>query len=67
MYDKLGWLTVNQLVRYHTLLAVYRIRMSKEPEYLAASLCNENRNGKIIVQNTKLTLTQKSFKVRGGL
>ena len=66
MYDKLGWLTVNQVVRYHSLLAVYRIRMSKEPEYLAASLCNDNRNGKIIVQNTKLTLAQKSFKVRGA-
>ena len=66
MYDKLGWLTVNQLVRYYSLLAVYRIRMSKEPEYLAASLCNDNRNGKIIVQNTKLTLAQKSFKIRGA-
>ena len=66
MFDKLDWLTVNQLVRYHTLLAVYRIRRSGEPEYLATSLCNNNRNGKIIVQNTKLTLAQKSFKLRGA-
>ena len=40
--------------------------MSKEPDYLAASLCNDNRNGKIIVQNTKLSLAKKSFKVRGA-
>ena len=66
MYDQLGWLTVNQLVWYHTLLAVYRVRMTKEPEYLAASLCNDNRNGNIIVQKTKLSLALKSFKWRGA-
>ena len=66
MFDKLGWLTVNQLVRYHTLLAVFRIRRSGEPEYLAESLCNDNCFGKIIVQNTRLTLAMKSFKVRGS-
>ena len=66
MYDMLDWLTVNQLVRYHTLLAVYRIRTSQEPEYLAASLCHKNRFGSIIIQNTKLTLNMKSFKIRGA-
>ena len=66
MYDLLDWLSVNQLVRYHTLLAVYRIRMSREPEYLAASLCNDNMLGKIIIQNSKLTLAMKSFKIRGA-
>ena len=66
MFDKLGWLTVNQLVRYHTLLAVFRIKRSGEPEYFSEGLCNENINGKIIVQNTKLTLAKKSFKVRGS-
>ena len=66
MYDLLDWLSVNQLVRYHTLLAVYRIRISKEPEYLAASLCNDNMLGKIIIQNSKLTLAMKSFKIRGA-
>jgi hypothetical protein len=66
MYDRLDWLTVNQMVRYHTLLAVFRIRMTREPEYLAASLCNDNRSGRIIVQNTRLTLAKKSFKIRGA-
>ena len=66
MFDKLGWLTVNQLIRYHTLLAIFRIRMTGEPEYFAESICNENRNGKIVVQNTRLTLAMKSFKLRGS-
>ena len=64
MHDLLDWLSVNQMVRYHTLLAVYRIRMSQEPEYLAASLCNDNMLGKIIIQNSKLILAMKSFKIR---
>ena len=42
------------------------IRMTKEPVYFAASLCNDNRNGKIIVQKTKLSLALKSFKIRGA-
>jgi hypothetical protein len=66
MYDRLGWLTVNQLITYHTLLAVYRVRLTGEPEYLAESLCNVNRNGHIIFKSTQLTLLKKSFKFRGA-
>ena len=67
MYDTLGWLTVNQLVVYHTVLAVYRVRASGEPEYLADGLCNDNRTGHIIVRPTRLSLLQKSFKFRGAI
>ena len=66
MYNKLGWLTVKQLVIYHTLLTVYRVRQAKEPEYLSSILCNDNRLEKIIVPNIRLTLTQKSFTTRGA-
>ena len=38
MYNKLKWLTVNQLVVYHTLLTVFKIRQTGEPEYLAQFL-----------------------------
>ena len=64
MFDKLGWLTVNQLIRYFTLLAVFRVRMTGEPEYFAASLCNDSRNNRIIVQNAKKSFALKSFKIR---
>ena len=66
MYDELDWLTVNQQIRYFTLLAVFRIRITGEPEYLAASLCNDNRNGTIIVQNTSSSMLKRSFKLRGS-
>ena len=61
MFDELQWLTVNQLIRYFTLLAVFRIRLAGEPEYLASSLGRDNRNGNIIIQKTNLTLFRKSF------
>ena len=66
MYDQLDWLTVKQLILYHTLLTVYRIRQAKEPEYLASILSNENHYGKIIIPNTRLTLYRKSFSYRGS-
>ena len=66
MYNKLKWLTVNQLVSYHTLLAVYKIRQSGEPEYLAQFLKDDNRLSSIIVPNTKLSLAKKSFVWRGS-
>ena len=31
MYAKLKWLTVRQLIAYHTLLMVYKLKQSKEP------------------------------------
>ena len=66
MFDKLDWLSVHQLVAYHTLLQVYKIRSSKEPEYLYERLGKDNRNGHIIVTNTELTLAKKSFTFRGA-
>ena len=67
MYSKLEWLTVNQLITYHTLLTVFKIRQSGEPEYLATFLKADNRTDRIIIPNTSLTLAKKSFVWRGSL
>ena len=66
MYSELGWMTVNQLVAYHTLVVVFKIRKCGEPEYLASSLQNDGSTGKIIIPNPKLTLVKKSFLFRGA-
>ena len=66
IFDKLDWLSVNQLIAYHTLLQVYKIRKSKEPEYLYEIFSKENRNGNIIVTNTDLSLAKISFTFRGS-
>ena len=66
MYSKLQWLTVNQLITYHTLLTVFKIRQTGEPEYLATFLREDNRTDRIIIPNTNLTLAKKSFVWRGS-
>ena len=66
MFTRLKWLTVRQLVVYHTLLVVFKVRQSKEPEYLAGFLLNDNRMGNIIIPNTSLSLAKKSFLWRGS-
>ena len=45
MFDILGWLSVNQLVFYHTAMAIYKIRQTGEPEHLAEKLLNDNLRG----------------------
>ena len=66
LYTRLKWLIVKNLISYHTLLAVYKIRQTGEPEYLAF-LKSDSRTGRIIVANTKLTLAKKSFIWRGSV
>ena len=67
VFDKLGWLTVQQLVTYHTVLLVFKIRQSNQPEYLAKRLNNDSRNGRIKVPYTpKLQLVRNSFCQRGA-
>ena len=66
LFDKVEWLTVNQLSVYHTLLLVFKIRQSAEPEYLATYFLNEGREHRIVRRNTKLTLAMKSFTFRGA-
>ena len=67
MFNKLNWMTVYQLITYHTLIAVYRVRQSKEPEYLAELLGKDNKQGHIIIENTKLELYRDSFVFRGSV
>ena len=66
MFDMLGWLTVNQLVFYHTIILVFKIRSNNEPEYLAAALNTDNRNGRILIPKLNLRIAQDSFTMRGA-
>ena len=60
------WLNIRQLVVYHKLLSVYRIRVSGQPDDLARCLRRENYRGKILVQNCRLELYRRSFIPRGS-
>ena len=65
MFEKLDWLSVNQLIAYHTLIQIFKIRKSRQPEYLYEIVGRDNRNGHIIVSNTDLSLAKTSFTFRG--
>ena len=66
MFTRLGWLTVRQLIFFHSVLTVYKIRKFKEPEYLASFLCQDNFRKNVIIPHTTLTLAKKSFCYRGA-
>ena len=65
LFDRVGWFTVRQLVVYHTLTMVFKIRWSKEPEYLSSILSEDTRGQRIRRSNTRLNLAFKSFSFRG--
>ena len=60
LYDRVGWLTVNKFVVHHSLIAVFKIRSNKEPEYLAGKLALETPTGCIMIPNTKLGLAHRA-------
>ena len=65
MYSRLGWLTVNQLISYHTALTIFKIRLSGEPEYLASAVRNDNIYGRIIIPNCNLESDHEKFHFQG--
>ena len=66
MFERSGYMTVRQLVFYHTVLNVYKIKLHKEPEYLFSNLQRENIRNNIIIAKTDLTLTRNGFIFRGS-
>ena len=59
-------MTVQQLVAYHTIITIFRIRKKEEPEYLASYLCRDNIYGNIIVKTSDKDYYRNSFIYRGS-
>ena len=66
IFTKLDWLSVKQLVFYYSALTTFRIRCSKEPEYLNSIMARDNQRGNIIIPNTHLSLAKQSYCYRGA-
>ena len=66
IFSMVGWMSVRQLAFYYTALSTYRIRKHQEPEYLWRIMNRNNRLGKIIIPNTKLSLAKESYCFRGS-
>ena len=61
LFDHLGWMTMRQLIVYHSLLAVFKVRNTGEPEYLHRILSQDSRNNRIMIPRQKLSLSSESF------
>ena len=70
-----GWLSVNQLIFYHSVLLIYKVRLSKTPRYLHMMhnswsyqyKTRQAESGLIkLVARPKLELTKSSFRYRGA-
>jgi len=66
MFAELKWLTVRQLIVYHTLILVFKVRKFGHPEYLSRQFNQQNYRGNIIVNNSRLGLYSQSFVPRGS-
>ena len=48
-------------------MTIYRIRATKQPDYLSMLLLRENDNGHIVISNAQSDLLRSSFVFRGGI
>ena len=66
MYKSLNWLSVNQLICYHSLISVFKNRLHKDPKYLSDKMNNDSRNGRIMIPYQNLSLAANSFCYRSA-
>ena len=60
----IGRLAVRQSIAYGSIVSLYKIRQNKEPEELVAKL--NSRNGRIKINNARLSLLQDGFVYRAA-
>ena len=65
LFDKLQWLSVNQLIVYHTALVVFKTKANQCPEYLHDLFAIDSNLGKIKLPRYSLDLAERSFTIRG--
>ena len=66
LFEKLGWTTLQQLVAYHTIITIFRIKKKVEPEHLASYLFRDNIYDNIIVKISDKDYYRNSFIYRGS-
>ena len=74
VYRQIGWLSVKQLVFYHTVLLIFKTRQEKSPKYIHDMFSSKfgyhtrqaERGAIQLLGRPKLDLTQSSFKWRGA-
>ena len=61
MLNKLGLLSVRQMIAYHSLLLVNQMRVPNQPEYLTAKFNRVDYNSNFILNTTPLELYRNSL------
>ena len=69
-----GWLSVNQLILYHSLILIYQVKNSRKPHYfsekLNAGFSRETRlatsDGIRLMQRNRLSLNKSGFRFRAS-
>ena len=69
-----GWLSMNQLIAYHSLVLVYKIRTERKPHYFCERFNTEfsretrlaTSDGIRVMQKNRLSLTKSGFRVRAS-
>ena len=65
LFKRLDWMSIHQLICYHTLIVIFKIRLHKDPPSLAKLVCRDSRNGRIQLPRQNLSLALRSFCYRG--
>ena len=68
LLQQCNWLSIKQLVFYHTVLQVWKVKLSQAPVYIHSKLIPANTRsaalGTLLVPAVEKSLTRKSFMVR---
>ena len=64
MFQKIGWLSVKQIIVYFSTMAVFTMWISGEPAELARIFRDESRTGRITFSQARIQLVQAGFVYR---
>ena len=74
LLNQCGWLSVNQLIFYHSVLLVYKVKLKESPKYLFAMLKDNDykyrtrqaANNILKIQRPRLEVSKESFRWRAA-
>ena len=74
LLNQCGWLSVNQLIFYHSVLLVYKVKLKESPKYLFAMLKDNDYkyrtrqavNNILKIQRPRLEVSKESFRWRAA-
>ena len=73
LLSETNWLSIRQMITFHSILQIWRVRKSNRPEYLN-DIFNPNynqqtrmvRNGNIRIPDTETSLGKNALRIRGA-